>query len=257
MKLEKITKQKNGKYKITFDNKEQLITYDEVILDHNLLQNKEIDEELLEEITVTNHYYEIYNKVLKFVSNKLRSEKETRQYLKKFDLMPSDNDNIIDKLKKIGFLNDENFAKSFASDKFNLGNKGPIFIKRELKNHNISDDIIEKALNELDTDEINEKIDKLINQKIKINHKYSNYLLKQKIVASLINSGFSKQMILNRLDRIDLNDNDILIKEFEKLYNKYSKKLTSPNLEAKLKQVLYQKGFKISEINKLIETKKN
>ena len=52
MKIEKIKKLSNGKYKIELDNKEKITTYDEVILEENILYKKEIDNELINKINI-------------------------------------------------------------------------------------------------------------------------------------------------------------------------------------------------------------
>ena len=45
----KIKKLKN-KYKIEFDNREPIITYDDIILKYNILYKKELSEELIDKI---------------------------------------------------------------------------------------------------------------------------------------------------------------------------------------------------------------
>ena len=59
---------KNGKYKLSLDNKTNIITYDNVILDNNLLFNKELDNEKLNQLIVDNNYYDIYTKLVKYIS---------------------------------------------------------------------------------------------------------------------------------------------------------------------------------------------
>ena len=61
MKIEKIKKLKSGKYKLELDNDQSIITYDDVILKNNLLYNKEIDNDKLNEL---------YNKPLEFLIDK-------------------------------------------------------------------------------------------------------------------------------------------------------------------------------------------
>ena len=84
MKIEKIQKLKNNKYKIKLDSGDIINTYDDVILNNSLLFNKEIDLELLNKINNETLYYDCYNKTLKFIDKKLRSEKEVKEYLKKY-----------------------------------------------------------------------------------------------------------------------------------------------------------------------------
>ena len=49
----KIKKLKN-KYKIEFDNREPIITYDDIILKYNILYKKELSEELIDKILKEN-----------------------------------------------------------------------------------------------------------------------------------------------------------------------------------------------------------
>ena len=86
MKIEKIKKMKNGKYKLSLDNKTNIITYDNVILDNNLLFNKEIDNEKLNQLIIDNNYYDIYNKVVKYISIRMRSKLEIENYLDKLGI---------------------------------------------------------------------------------------------------------------------------------------------------------------------------
>ena len=64
----KITKLKNGKYKVG-----DIITYDEVIIKLNLLNERNID---IEKIYEENKYFEEYFKILKMIERKKRTRKE-------------------------------------------------------------------------------------------------------------------------------------------------------------------------------------
>ena len=52
-------------------------------------------------------------------------------------------------------------------------------------------------------------------------------------------------------------DSNILEKEYNKLYTKLSRKLDGSNLEYQIRMKLLQKGFYSSEIDELIQNKKN
>ena len=195
MKIEKITKLKSGKYKLQFDNDDTLLTYDEVILENNLLQHKEIDYDFFHKLKVDNDYYDVYNRVVKYISTKMRSKKEISNYLKKFNLKKEDQQKIIDRLINIGLINDENFTKSFINDRFNLSKDGPLAIKKSLQNHDINEEMIDKYLSKIENQAIIDKIDKIVSKKIKTNNRYSNYVLKQKLIKELNNLGFDTKLV--------------------------------------------------------------
>ena len=243
MKIEKLKRLPSGKYRIIFDNDEKMITYDDVILKNNLLFNREVDKEKLRDINLDTEYYNIYNKVLNYIVKRKRSIKEIKEYLKKFDLSEEDNKFIINVFIDNGLLNDKSFAKSYISDKIYLSNIGPNKIKEELLSHDIDISIIEKEINNVSKDVIKEKLKKIINKKINSNQNKSNYMLKQKLLYELSNNGYDKDMILEIFDSFSSNDEDIAKKEYDKLYNKLSKKYSGSELEIKIKQKMYKKGF--------------
>ena len=252
MKIEKIKKLNSGKYKIELDNKENLITYDEVILKNNLLFNKNLDTKTLNKIATDNSYYHIYNKVLNYISKRIRSKKEIINYIDKFET--DKKEEIIKDLEKKGFINDKKFASSYAADKINLSNFGPYKIRADLENHNIDSNIISEVIDDLDNKLIIKKLNKLITKKISLDHKHSPYYLKQKIVAELVNLGYPKDLILALYNDNNIS-NDSLEREYDKIYQKLSRKNTD-NLEFKIKQKLYQKGYNLSEIDEIVNKKR-
>ena len=132
----------------------------------------------------------------------------------------------------------------------NLSNDGPYKIKKELLEHNISEEIIDEHIFKIDSNFLEEKLSKLIIKKI-ANTKYSGYVLKQKIVNDFGNLGYSKEMISEIFDNLEVNKTSLLKKEYDKLYKKLSLKYSGKELENKIKTKLYQKGFTMDEINNI------
>ena len=250
MKIEKI-KKSGKKYKIVLNNNDVITTYDDVIINNGLLYKKEIDSDMLNDINKDTSYYDIYYKCVNYITKKLRSEKEINEYIDLFNVSDIDKNNTIKKLKEIGMIDDIKYARAFISDKINLSLDGPDKIRKMLLEHNIKSEIIEEELNKIDFDIIEDKIKKIINKKIK-NTKYTGYVLKQKILNDLINLGYDKNNILDIYEKFNINDNNLLKKEYDKLYKKLSLKYSDKELYNKIKTKLYQKGFNINDINNII-----
>ena len=251
MKIEKI-KKTGKKYKIVFDDDSNITTYDDVIINNGLLYNTNVDIDILNKINKDTSYYDAYYKCVNYITKKLRSEKEVNEYLDKIKVTSKEKNEVINKLKEIGLINDFVFAKAYISDSINLSSKGPIKIKKELQNHNIKEDVIEEEISKIDNNLIIEKITKLINKKTK-NSKYTGFVLKQKVVNDLINLGYSKELIVEIYDSTNISNDNLLKKEYDKLYKKLSTKYTGYELGMKIKTKLYQKGFTNEEINSVIE----
>lgn len=250
MKVEKI-KKSGRKYKIVLDNNDVITTYDDVIINNGILYNKQIDTNLLNEISKETSYYDIYYKCVNYITKKLRSEKEINEYIDKLNTSDKDKKQVLKKLKEIGLINDINYTKAYISDRINLSLDGPYKIKKDLLEHNISLEIIEEELNKIDKEIINSKIEKLINKKIK-NTKYTGYILKQKVIQYLNDLGYDKLDVIEIYDNINVDNNNLLKKEYDKLYKKLSLKYADKELNNKIKTKLYQKGFSISEINQIL-----
>ncbi|MBQ9071621.1 MAG: RecX family transcriptional regulator [Bacilli bacterium] len=254
MKIDKIIKMKDNKYKIYIDG-ESFITYDNVILDNDLLYKKDIDNKFYNKLINDTKYYDIYNKTVKYILKKKRSEKEINEYLVKSEVNEKDINKIITKLKDIRLINDIEYCKSYINDKVYLSKNGINKIRIDLLEQNIPIEIIEQELKNIDSDILNDRLEKLIIKKINSNKKYSNFHLKQKILMEMINLGYPKEKILQIIDN-NLEDDDKIVKrEFDKLYTKLKIKYNGYELKNKLKQKLLSKGFDLDIINKLIQEK--
>lgn len=251
MKITNI-KKIGSKYKIILESGEVITTNEHVIINSNILYSKKITEKQLNQIKEDTIYYENYDKILKMINRKMRSEHEIRQTLNKNEVSQIDQDKIIQSLKDINLIDDKLFAESYTNDKINLTLDGPYKIKHELENNHIDSEYIETALANFTQDLIDSKLDKIINKKINSNTKDTTYMFKQKTSIYLSNLGYSREDISNHLENIQL-DNSRLEKEMEKIYNKLKSKYDGYTLYNKLKQKLYSRGFTSEEISEFIE----
>lgn len=251
MKIKNI-KKVGTKYKLILDNDEVITINEHVIINSNLLYTKKLTEKQLDKIKEETAYYENYDKILKMINRKIRSEYEIRKTLTKNEVSQVDQDKIVDKLKELNLINDELFAESYTNDKINLTLEGPYKIKKELEENNIDSTYIENALVNFTQELIDNKLDKIINKRLKSNTKDTAYIFKQKTSIYLSNLGYSREDISNHLENIKL-DNNKLEKEMQKIYDKLKTKYEGYTLYNKLKQKLYSKGFTSEEINNFIE----
>lgn len=239
MKITSIKLNKNGKYVVTIDN-EKYNLYQDTILKYLLFSKKEIDNTLFENIIKDNNFYDAYYKIIKFVSIRLRTENEIRKKLNTLFILKKDQDKIINKLKEQGYLNDELYIKSYINDKINLSLEGPEKVKRELLKNGFNEEDILKYLC-LFEDINEERINKIINKKLKANHNLSKKMFIVKVGNDLRNLGYTNYREI--LNNIDFDDKDIYQKEYDKIYNKLIKKYPPEKAEILTKQKLYTKGF--------------
>jgi regulatory protein len=244
MKIIKYTKKKDGMYSLLLEDNDTVLVHEDLILKHGLLLNKELDDALRDTIEKENLNYTAKTVALKYITIRFRSEKELREYLKKKLVDNNNIDVVISDLKREGYINDESYAQMYINDRINLSMDGPDKVRRALTEAGIKESIINDKM-EAYTKEIEiERINKIIDKQIKINHNKSNYMLKNKIINYLSNNGYSKGLSLECFQGKDLaSDQDLAKKEYDKLYKKLSNKYSGSELEYKIKQKMYQKGF--------------
>lgn len=246
MKISKIKKLNNGKYKIKFDDMSEITTYDEVILNENLLLNKIVDEEKLHQISEQTLFYSNYNKIFKYAISKTRSENEIDNYIEKNNLNDKKNE-IKNKLKEINLINDSIYLKSFVYDRVNLSTDGPYKIINSLKEQNI-DGLYEVSKYEKEFDL---KLEKLMKKKIQLNKNKSKIMFKQTLVSYFVNLGYKKDKICYYFDNNYVENQDVIQKEYDKLYKKYSLTKSNKELDFFIKSKLYAKGFSKEDIEKI------
>lgn len=254
MRIDKIIKLKNNKYKMIIDG-EELVTFDNVLLDNNLLYNKNIDNDLYKKIKNDTTYYEVYNDTVKYILKKKRSKKEIIDFLDKkhFDKK----DTIIKKLEDLKLINDIEYCASYINDKIYLSKNGINKIRIDLLNQNIPIDVIENELNKIDYSVLNDRLEKMIIKKIKYNRKYSNYQLSQKIMNEMVNLGYNKEQVIDILNQNLIVNDSIINNEFNKIYSKFKNRLSGVELNNKIKQKMLSKGFELEKINELIKKTEN
>lgn len=244
MKIIKYKKLKSDKYKVYLEDESTMELYEDVILKYNLLILKEIKDEILESLKKDNSNLDAYYMSLKYLDIRPRSKKEINEYLLKkgFDIKLVED--TIMKLEKQGYINDLAFGKMFLNNKIITTANGPLKIRKELQQHNLNNEDIDLILQDYTDDIELEKIRKQINRIVKANRNKSNIYLKKKIYTELNNEGFNLSIIENELNNLELEDDtDNAKKEYEKLYKKLSRKYSGKELEFKINQKLFQKGF--------------
>lgn len=240
-----------SKYKIVFDNNDYIMTYDNVILENNLLYDKNINDELFLKIKDETKYFEVYNSILKKLSKRCKSEWEVRQELINNDISENDVNKIIDKLKSLNLINDLEYALAYTNDRINLSLDGPFKIRKNLELNKVDEVYIETALEKFSKEIIFQKLNKIIDKKLSFNSKDTDYIFKQKMCLYLSNLGYCRDDIISCLDNICV-DNKKLEKEMEKIFDKLKKKYNGYDLKVKLKQKLFSKGFSNDEISEFI-----
>src|ERR1700761_4152051 len=94
-----------------------------------------------------------YTKAENYCAYQERSQQEVRDKLYDWEQKPDAVERIITRLIENNFLNEERFAKAYATGKFNQKGWGKIKIKQGLKLKRVPDVLIKKALQTIPDDD--------------------------------------------------------------------------------------------------------
>ncbi len=253
-KISKI-KESNNYIVLYLDNNEKLYVSIEAYFKHNLANLKGFDNKTYELLKKEENLILGYNAVLKKLSIKDHSIKQIKDFLYLKRKLNSDEVNkIIDKLIQYNLLDDE----KYCIERINYLNEQLFSIKQiknKLKNEGISNELIEKYIVS-DSNKEYEKINKLVNKYLNTIKNKSLNAKKQLILNKFVNLGFNYDDVKMAIDSLNIkvdNEYELLKKEYLKIKNKYQRKYESYDLKYRISGYLMNKGFKLEDINKVME----
>lgn len=124
-----------------------------------------------------------------------RSHSEVKEKLYSLGVWKKDHDSIIANLIEGDYLNEERFAIAFAGGKFRIKQWGRVKIKYELKQKQVSEYSIKKALKQIREEEYLAVLKKLADEKY-ASLKHEQYLVrKKKTIDYLLQKGFEMELI--------------------------------------------------------------
>lgn len=133
---------------------------------------------------------------------------DMQKSMKRWEMTDKQQAEVIERLTKENFLNEERYAHAFVKDKFRYNKWGASRIRQELKMRLIDDNIIEDALTEISDEEITESLKQMLQQKRRSIKAKSDYELRGKLIRFAMSRGFSYSAISKVIDTTDRFDEE-------------------------------------------------
>jgi len=130
-----------------------------------------------------------------------RCHKDVKDKLYQLGVRKNEQDEIIASLIEENYLNEERFAIQFAGGKFRMNNWGRMKIKYELKQKQVSEYCIKKALQQLDETAYIEALKKLVADKLQTLETDQHLVKKKKTMDYLIGKGYEMDLIRQVLEK--------------------------------------------------------
>lgn len=124
----------------------------ELVVKYHLKTGVILEKQELDNLILEDEKGKALSKAVKYLGANLKTKKQLRDYLKKKEYNPQTIDFVISKMEEYDYLNDENFAKAYI---LTYGKKyGKLKLKSELKLKGVSDEIIDKYLDDFKSENI-------------------------------------------------------------------------------------------------------
>lgn len=133
-----------------------------------------------------------------------RAQQEVRDKLYEWGLWPDAVERIISELITAGFLNEERFAKAYATGKFRQKGWGKIKIKQGLKLKRVPDVLIKKALTLIDGDAYTDMLTEILTKKARSLTEKDGYKRRYKLQQYALSRGYEGDIILDVLKDSEL-----------------------------------------------------
>jgi regulatory protein len=124
-----------------------------------------------------------------------RCHQEVKEKLSELGLWGDEAEAIITHLIQEGFLNEERFAKAYASGKFRLKHWGKLKIVRALEQRGLSRHCILAGLKEITESDYRQTILQLLEKKTSITEAPNIYTLRDKVAKFVIHKGFEPELV--------------------------------------------------------------
>ena len=124
-----------------------------------------------------------------------RCHSEVKEKLYSLGVWKNEHDGIVSTLIEEDYLNEERFAIAFAGGKFRMNQWGRIKIKYELRQRQVSDYSIKKAVQQIKETEYSAMLKKLAKEKYASLKNEQQLIRKKKTMDYLLQKGFEMELI--------------------------------------------------------------
>jgi len=144
----------------------------------------------------------ILAKAMDYCARSERCISETRAFLDSIGAGEADREEVLERLKTEGFINELRYARAYTADKYRLNSWGRVKIRYNLNAKGIPSVIIHTAMEILDPDEYYENLKDDLAKKLKSVTGKSTWEKKGKLVRFAAGRGFESDLIYMAVDEV-------------------------------------------------------
>lgn len=144
----------------------------------------------------------IISKARNYCAYQERCISDVADKLNKWKVRHQQAEKIIEQLIREDYLNEERFARFYASGKFRINRWGKTRIIYELQKRQIPDLIIQIGLEEIDDEEYEQTLKEILSRKSREIKEPDPFKKKQKLIAYAVQKGYHYGLVRQLLEKI-------------------------------------------------------
>ncbi len=145
---------------------------------------------------------QVFSKMARLCSRSEQCSSDIRKKIIAFELPEDAVDEIIKSLTEEKYIDDDRYAKAYAKDKFRFNKWGRVKIRHHLKMKNLSEPVIQTALNEIDEEKYKKVLIQTLKEKAKKVKKKNRYEKMGQIIRFAQTRGFEPEIIHRYLNLV-------------------------------------------------------
>jgi regulatory protein len=145
---------------------------------------------------------EAYSKMAQLCSRSEQCTADIRRKMTVYELVDEIVEEVIVKLKKDKFIDDNRFVKAYVSDKFRLNKWGKIKMRHYLKMKGLPDSLIRETLDSIDEEKYIATLLKTMKDKAKTIKEKDKFKKMGQIIRFTQNRGFEPELLHRHLNEV-------------------------------------------------------
>jgi regulatory protein len=199
-----IQKKNKERYSLFADDEFLLGVAEQTLLKFNLTKGVEITPSLFRKLQREEGRFAVKSYFLNLLSRRDHARKELLDKARKKDYPTEVIENVLDELEEKKFINDRNFAKKYASEKYRLKKWGPLKIQSYLYKKGVSKKIAHQSIEKVFK---NERLDEtfltlVLTRKNRFLKEDDPFKRKKKVFDNLARRGYYASDIYKHLDEL-------------------------------------------------------
>lgn len=186
-------KKAKGRYNIYLDNRFGFSLSDEILLDSNLYEGLNLSDDDILELKKRDSKKKSLDSAFRYLSYRMRSEKEMRDKLKEKEYGSDIIEETIKRLYELKYIDDKEFTKSWVAQR--VSGRGRFVLRRELLKKGIDNEIIEFELKNIDDKQEIKNAKDLVEKKKKFSGIKDRNELYKKVGDFLTRRGYSYDVV--------------------------------------------------------------